>query len=161
MILLKTFFIFTIFFISNVEVFSANNFSINIQVGNKIFKGTLVNNPSTRALIKKFPLKIVMSDLYNNEKYYHFSETFPTNQEQVENIKIGDIFLYRSNYLVIFYDNFKTSYSYTKLGQVNDISGFKEALGKRTIETIWSFDAPTTKIRDFTEVIVNKKPGIF
>jgi hypothetical protein len=102
-----------------------------------------------------------MSYIYNNEKYYHFSETFPTNQEQVENIKIGDIFLYRSNYLVIFYDNFKTSYSYTKLGQVNDISGFKEALGKRTIETIWSFDAPTTKIRDFTEVIVNKKPGIF
>jgi hypothetical protein len=37
--------------------------------------------------------------------------------------------LYGNNCLVLFYKTFNTSYSYVKLGQINDTAGLEEALG--------------------------------
>jgi hypothetical protein len=37
--------------------------------------------------------------------------------------------LYGSNTFVLFYESFSTSYSYTKLGKINNASGLAAALG--------------------------------
>lgn len=42
--------------------------------------------------------------------------------------------IYQSDYLVIFYDSFDTSYTYTRLGYITDTAGLKEAVGTDNAE---------------------------
>lgn len=61
-----------------------------------------------------------MQELNGNEKFYDLPKDLPTNPKQVTEIKKGDLMLFGSNCLVLFYENFKTSYSYTRLGRIVD-----------------------------------------
>ena len=70
-----------------------------------------------------------MTELNGNEKYYDFPSALPTNASVGGDIKAGDLMLYGSNVLVLFYKNFNTSYSYTKLGYVDNPTGLAQALG--------------------------------
>lgn len=103
--------------------------TVNIQVGNANFKMILYDNVSAWALLAQMPLTINMSELNGNEKYYYLPEILPTDSVQAENIKSGDLMLYGSDCLVLFYKSFSTSYSYTKLGYIEDVSGLLNALG--------------------------------
>ncbi len=113
---------------------------LNIKVGNKNFKATLEDNNTTRELIKQMPLTINMSELHGNEKYYYFNQSLPTNSERIENIKTGDLMLYGSDCLVLFYESFRTSYSYTRLGKIDNPSGLAEAVGKGNVQVTFSID---------------------
>ena len=86
---------------------------LNIKVGDKNFTATLESNNTTKSLLEKLPLTISMSELHGNEKYYYFNESLPTNSERIGNINTGDLMLYGSDCLVLFYKSFSTSYSYT------------------------------------------------
>ena len=44
-------------------------------------------------------------------------------------IHTGDIMLYGSNCIVLFYEDFSTSYSYTPIAYIEDTNGLKSALG--------------------------------
>ena len=112
--------------------------TVNMKIGDKNFTVILYDNDSTKALLEKLPLTLNMDDLNGNEKFYYFSENFPANSERVGNIKTGDLMLYGSDCLVLFYESFSTSYSYTKLGYVEDVSGLAKALGSGSVEV--SFD---------------------
>ncbi|HDZ14281.1 hypothetical protein LCGC14_1066240 [marine sediment metagenome] len=103
--------------------------TIKITIDSKTFTATLLNNATTKAFKELLPLTIRMTELNGNEKYYDFPESLPTNSSNIDVIQKGDIMLYRSNTLVLFYDNFSTSYAYTKIGKINDPTGLAEALG--------------------------------
>jgi len=45
----------------------------------------------------------------------------------------GDIMLYGSRTLVLFYETFSSSYSYTSIGIVNDVSRYASALGSGNV----------------------------
>ncbi|MGL5721879.1 MAG: cyclophilin-like fold protein [Brevinema sp.] len=100
-----------------------------ITANNSSFEVVLENNASTQALKSLLPLNVVMKDLHQNEKYYYLSSTLPTNPQAVKSISAGDVMLYGNNCIVIFYENFSTSYQYTKLGKIRVVSGLKKALG--------------------------------
>ncbi len=106
---------------------------LNIKVGNKNFSATLYDNETTREFINNMPLTINMSELNGNEKYYYMDKSLKTNSENVRNIKKGDLMLYGSDCLVLFYKSFSTSYSYTKLGYIDDVSDLEQAVGKENI----------------------------
>lgn len=74
-------------------------------------------------------ITITMNELNGNEKYYYFSESFPTETESVSMIHAGDLKLYGSSCLVLFYETFPTLYRYTSLGYVENPEGLAEALG--------------------------------
>lgn len=93
---------------------------IKISIGDKIFDAVLEDNPTTHELVKNFPLEIMMTELNGNEKYFKFGKTFPTADSRVEKIHTGDLMLYGSNYLVLFYKDFSTNYSYTRLGKIKN-----------------------------------------
>ena len=107
---------------------------IKITVNGNVFDATLDDNPSTRALIEKFPLEVTMNELNGNEKYYKFKETFPSADERVGKISTGDIMLYDSSYVVLFYKDFSTGYSYTRLGRVLNISELAKTLGDGNVK---------------------------
>ena len=111
-----------------------NSTQINIEIGKKTFKATLYNNKTSRALLKKFPLSCKMSELNGNEKYKYLSYELPTNKKKVKRIKAGDIMLYGSDCLVVFYKSHKTSYKYTKVGHINNTRGLKKAVGKGKVK---------------------------
>ena len=53
----------------------------------------------------------------------------PSNSERVGKIHAGDLMLFGSNCLVIFYKDFSTSYSYTRLGKLEDAANLEKILG--------------------------------
>ena len=62
-----------------------------------------------------------MSELNGNEKYIYLDTTLPTNSSNPKRINAGDVMLYGNNCLVIFYKSFDTSYSYTRIGHIDDL----------------------------------------
>lgn len=103
---------------------------IKVTVNGSVFDTKIYNDsPCAQQLLSKFPLTVTMSELNGNEKYYRFSESFSSNPENVESINSGDIMLYQSDYLVLFYETHNTSYTYTRIGYIADTTGLKEAVG--------------------------------
>lgn len=109
------------------------NGKIKIKVGSQIFTATLLDNNSAKAFKEMLPLTINMVELNNNEKYYDLPNSLPTNSSNPGTIKNGDLMLYGSKTLVLFYKTFSTSYSYTKLGAVDDVTGLATALGSGNV----------------------------
>lgn len=116
-------------------VFAQQNF-MNIKVNNKIFKIVLEDNKTVKSLTQKLPIKLEMSDLNNNEKYCYLDFTLPTDSKSVKNIKKGDVMLFGNSCLVIFYKSFTTSYSYTKIGHIENPADIETALGKKDIKVV-------------------------
>ena len=108
-------------------------YEITIRVNGKEFPAKLYKTETTKRIMQKLPLSITMDELNGNEKYYYFSESFPTESERVSSIHAGDLKLYGSSCLVLFYESFSTSYSYTSLGYVENPEGLAEALGTGSV----------------------------
>lgn len=103
--------------------------TIIITVNGSEFSAELYDNPSAKELARRLPAALDMRELNGNEKYYYFDESFPSDSRSVGQITAGDIMLYGSDCLVIFYESFSTQYSYTPLGRITDASGLAKALG--------------------------------
>ena len=106
---------------------------MRIKIGNSTFSGTLYDNATVTAFKSLLPLTVNMVELNNNEKYVDLPRSFPTNSSNPGTIQNGDLMLYGSSTLVLFYKTFSTSYSYTKLGRIDDVSGLVAALGTRNV----------------------------
>lgn len=104
---------------------------IKIIVNAQTFTVTLLDNNSAKAFKEMLPLTINMIELNGNEKYYDLQKRLPTNSSNPKTISNGDLMLYGADTLVLFYKTFSTSYSYTKLGEVDDATGLASALGPR------------------------------
>lgn len=111
-----------------------NMFDIKLNIGSQSFEAKLYNNETTRKFIENFPITYHMDELNGNEKYYYLQDNLPTDSQPLASINTGDIMLYGSNCLVVFYKNFLSNYSYTKLGYVENIDGFEKALGSGSID---------------------------
>ncbi|MFT3903585.1 MAG: cyclophilin-like fold protein [Niabella sp.] len=109
------------------------NGKIKIIVGSKNFTATLLDNNSAKAFKEMLPITINMVELNNNEKYFDLPNSLPTNSSNPQTIKNGDLMLYGSKTLVLFYKTFSTSYSYTKLGAIDDVTGLATALGSGNV----------------------------
>ena len=111
---------------------------IKITASAQTFTATLLDNNSAKAFKQMLPLTIKMIELNENEKYCDLQNSLPTNPSNPKTITNGDLMLYGSETLVLFYKTFSTSYSYTKLGQIDDATGLSSALGSR--DTIVTFE---------------------
>jgi hypothetical protein len=110
------------------------NSKIRIKIGSKIFNATLSNNATAAVFKAMLPMTINMTELNGNEKYFNLSNNLPVNTSNPSNIQNGDLMLYGSNTLVLFYKSFVTSYSYTNLGRIDDTTGLTDALSAGNVE---------------------------
>ena len=94
---------------------------IYININGQKLEVNLENNSTVSALTKMLPLELSMNDLNNNEKYAYLDNSLPTNTYSPKHIEAGDVMLFGDNCLVIFYESFDTSYSYSKIGHINNL----------------------------------------
>jgi hypothetical protein len=97
--------------------------------GTHRFAVTLEDNPTARAFAQLLPLTLDMPDLNGNEKHVRLARDLPANAVRPGTIQTGDVMLYGDNTLVVFYKTFASSYSYTRIGRVSDVTGLAQALG--------------------------------
>ena len=94
---------------------------MKILIDNKEYIINLEDNDTTKYLVNMLPLELDMSELNGNEKYVYLSDNLPTNSSNPKHISVGDVMLYGDNCLVIFYKSFDTSYSYTRIGHIDNL----------------------------------------
>lgn len=109
-----------------------------MTVGEQRFAITLNDGAAARALAAQLPLTLDMRELNGNEKYADLPKALPTDESRPGTLRDGDLMLYGSNTLVIFYLTFDSSYSYTRLGQVDDPASLANALGRRGVRVTFS-----------------------
>ena len=101
-----------------------------MTVGEHRFAITLADNATARAFVARFPLTLDMAELNGNEKHADVPEALPTDASRPGTIHAGDVMLYGSKTVVVFYKTFRSSYSYTALGRVEDPEGLRRVLGR-------------------------------
>lgn len=98
-----------------------SSMKISIAAGNKTATATLVKNAATdklREILSKGPLTYSSSD-NGFETYGDIGQTLPTSNENITAAP-GDILLYASRYICIFWG--PNTYSYTRLGRIEGMS---------------------------------------
>lgn len=111
-----------------------------MTVGERRFAITLTDNAAARAFAAQLPLTLDMSELNGNEKHADLPKPLPANASRPGTIRNGDLMLYGADTLVVFYLTFQSSYSYTRLGRVDDPSDLPQALGPRGVRVLFSKD---------------------
>lgn len=109
-----------------------------VSVGGKTFSATLADNSGAQALKELLTvgdMTIQMSDYGGFEKVGSLGQSLPTENSQTTT-QAGDIVLYQGDQIVIFYGS--NSWSYTRLGKVDDLTGWKEAMGGEDIAVTFS-----------------------
>ena len=99
---------------------------MKIIIDGREYNVHLENNETVSKFIKLLPQELEMNELNGNEKYVYLDTKLPTNSYNPKHINKGDVMLYGNNCLVIFYKSFDTSYSYTKIGFINDLPDLGE-----------------------------------
>ncbi|CAN7743077.1 cyclophilin-like fold protein [Variovorax sp. LjRoot178] len=109
-----------------------------MTIGERRFAITLADTEAARAFAAMLPLTIDMPDLNSNEKHAKLPKALPTNTIRPGTIRNGDLMLYGSQTLVVFYLTFDSNYSYTRLGRVDDPADLARALGSGTVRITFS-----------------------
>lgn len=103
--------------------------NITLTIHGTSFAVTLEDNEAARAFAARLPLTLDMSELNGNEKYFYLDGSLPTASYRPGTIQTGDLMLYGSSCVVLFYQTFTSGYSYTRLGRVTNPEGLAAALG--------------------------------
>lgn len=111
---------------------------ISIEVNGQTFSATLADNDTARAFAARLPMTLDMRELNGNEKYFYLDEPLPAAAQRVGQIRAGDLMLFSSDCVVLFYENFATSYTYTPIGRIDDPAGLADALGSGSAEVFFS-----------------------
>lgn len=102
---------------------------MNVNVNGRDFTAVLEQNSAVDALVQMMeqgPVVLQLSDYAGFEKVGPLGRRLPASNSQIT-ARAGDIVLYQSNQIVMFYGS--NSWSYTRLGRIGDLTGWKEALG--------------------------------
>ena len=103
--------------------------TIDIDIHGTTFTAQLEDNATARAFLDLLPTALTMDELNGNEKYHYLDSSLPSEPQRVGTIHAGDIMLYGSDCIVLFYQTFRTPYSYTRIGSITDPTQLAAALG--------------------------------
>ena len=116
------------------------NNKIKVIIGTKVFVATLFENETAKEFKKILPITLNMRDLNKNEKYFHFSKSFPMDKFSPKMINSGDLMLWNDNSLVLFYETFSTNYQYTKVGKIDNPNMLAQTLGSDDIKITFDLE---------------------
>jgi hypothetical protein len=125
---------------SPLSVSNTDSMKLKITIGTNTFTATLYNNATVTAFKTRLPITINMRELNGNEKYFDLADNLPANASNPGTIQTGDLMLYGSKTLVLFYKSFSTSYNYTGLARIDNPSGLADALGSGNTTVTFEFE---------------------
>ncbi len=102
---------------------------VTATVNGETFTITLNQSQAEQEFLNLLPLTLDMRDVNGNEKYTVLNQTFTNDDKKAGTLHAGDLKLWTGDGLVLFYDDFPSSYQYTDLGTMSDSQGLAEALG--------------------------------
>lgn len=111
-----------------------------VNVNGQDFTATLEQNSAVDALVQMMesgPVTLQLSDYSGFEKVGPLGQSLPTSNSQTTT-HAGDIVLYQGNQIVMFYGS--NSWSYTRLGHIDDLTGWEEALGSGNVTVTLSLE---------------------
>ena len=111
-----------------------------MTVGERRFAITPTDNAAARAFAAQLPLTLDMSELNGNEKHADLRAALPANASRPGTVRNGDLMLYGTNTVVVFYETFASSYAYTRLGRVDEPADLTQVLGRRGVRVVFSRD---------------------
>lgn len=111
--------------------------TLNMKIGNSTFTITLADNTTALAFADLLPLRLNMSELNGNEKYIYLAQSLPSQPTSPGTIQTGDLMLYGSTCIVLFYESFSTSYRYTRIGRVDNPAGLAAAVGSGSVTVLF------------------------
>lgn len=111
-----------------------------MTIGDQRFAITLADNVTARSFAELLPLTVSMGDLNNNEKHVRLPAPLPADASRPGTIQSGDIMLYGTDTLVVFYLTFGSPYSYTRIGRVDDPAALAQVLGRGDVRITFSRD---------------------
>ena len=103
---------------------------IVVAAGGRSFAAVVEDSETGRAFLAMLPLTLDMAELNGNEKY-RYGVSLPAAAQHCDTIAAGDLMLYGSNCLVLFYGP-AGGYSYTRVGRLLSTDGLAAALGSGT-----------------------------
>jgi len=115
------------------ETTKTDTMILKVTVGSNVFMATLYSNSTATAFKSLLPMNVNMIELNRNEKYVDLSQDLPVNASNPGTIHTGDLMIYGSSTLVLFYKTFSTSYSYTKIGRIDNVDGLAAAVGSGSV----------------------------
>lgn len=123
---------------SSIPSKEAETMTIQLQVNGRTFAATLEQNEAARALAQRLaesPLTLRLQNYGGFEKVGPLGESLPASDSQTTT-HAGDIVLYQGDQIVLFYGS--NSWSYTRLGRVNDLTGWADVLGSGDVTVTFS-----------------------
>lgn len=121
------------------------NSTLKLTIGQTNFTATLEDNATVKELQSLLPMTLQMDELNGNEKYCYLSSSLPTAASRPGTIHAGDIMLYGSSCIVIFYKTFSSGYSYTRIGHIDNVDQLAQAVGSGSVSVRFEMQ-PTTGI---------------
>lgn len=91
------------------NVLNIDSMKLKITIGTNTFTATFYNNATVTAFKTRLPMTVNMKELNGNEKYFDLPNNLPANASNPGSIQAGDLLLYGSNKLVLFYKSFFNS----------------------------------------------------
>ena len=126
--------------IASVQSEAASQFSseekedvCTLTVGGQQYSVIFDDTDAANAVKKLLPLSETFTELNGNEKYYQFEAALPSDDTAVDQIHKGDLMLYQSSYLVLFYKDFTTNYSYTRIGHLENAENLDDVVSSEDI----------------------------
>ncbi len=97
------------------------NNQVKVLIDKEAYTINLEDNETAKEFINMLPLELNMNELNGNEKYVYLDRKLPVNPSNINKINSGDVMIYGNDCLVIFYKSFTSSYSYTKIGHIDNL----------------------------------------
>ena len=124
------------------EIKEENIDMIKIKVNSNILEVKLEDNEATKSLVERLKngdISVNANEYGGFEKVGNLGFSLPRNDKNITT-SAGDIVLYQGNQISLFYNS--NSWSYTKLGRVQNVSGaeLKNILGSGDVTLILSID---------------------
>lgn len=136
-------FILTMVNMKYIKVYAMSNDVFYISAGGKQLKVQMEDNESARelkALLSEGDISINMSRNGGFEQYGDIGSTLTSNDTRIA-ASPGDIILYNSRYLCVFYGS--NTYSYTKIGKIQGLSNdeLKKLLSEKDLTMTLSLNS--------------------
>ena len=112
---------------------------IQVTINDTPFTATIEDAAAGPELLARMPLPLSMEELHGNEKYCYTGDSFGGEMYVPDTIEAGDLMVFGSDCLVLFYETFANDgWSYAHVGKIDDPSGLAAACGSGTATVTFS-----------------------